>query len=435
MAHYFPSNVRPAMNRLFSRLRLRANTQSRPALGPSGIDVRQRAAELTDQELARGADAYFAKFTPDSIQYKKPFSDPQQAIYLTQHLGMLFRSADLFRGARVVDFGCATGWLSLGMAQMGCDVVGIDIAASALKLAERLKSTRRVPSDGRMEFRLFDGVRLPLADGTLDRIVCADSFHHVRDQAHMLREFSRVLKDGGRIAFVEPGPHHSLTEQSQTEMRSYSVIENDVAMAQVAAHAQAAGLNPPEMLVQFQRPVQISLAEFTEWSEAGIPRKRARALLKMLAGEITDTQYFFITKGQPQPDSRMAASLGGDLKLLRIDRSASDDAALCTFHFLLRNTGEGRWLTEKRVHGQVRLGCQLHAADGTLINLDFLRFDIEGESVEPGQERTLEAKVKLPPLPSYVLKFDLVAEQVAWFGRAGRLVPLEISSQQMSLPA
>jgi hypothetical protein len=218
-------------------------------------------------------------------------------------------------------------------------------------------------------------------------------------------------------------------------MRSYSVIENDVAMAQVAAHAQAAGLNPPEMLVQFQRPVQISLAEFTEWSEAGIPRKRARALLKMLASELTDTQYFFITKGQPQPDSRMAASLGGDLKLLRMDRSASGDAALCTFHFLLRNTGEGRWLTEKRVHGQVRLGCQLHGPDGTLINLDFLRFDIEGEPVEPGQERTLEAKVKLPPLSSYVLKFDLVAEQVAWFGRAGRLVPLEISSQQMSLPA
>ena len=184
------------MNRIFQGLWSKPRKpRQRPTLGQGGIDVRQRIREMSDQELARGADAYFGKFTPDSIQYKKPFSDPEQSVFLTKHLGLLFQAADLFRGARVLDFGCATGWLSLGLAQMGCDVIGIDIAPSAIRLADRLKATRRVPSDGRLEFRTYDGGRLPFGDSTFDRIVCCDTFHHVRDQAHVVREFARVLKE------------------------------------------------------------------------------------------------------------------------------------------------------------------------------------------------------------------------------------------------
>jgi hypothetical protein len=265
----------------------------------------------------------------------------------------------------------------------------------------------------------------------MDRIICCDSFHHVRDQAHVLREFARVLKDGGRIAFVEPGPQHSLTEQSQNEMRQFKVIENDVSMSAVAANARGAGLNAPQMLVQFHRPIQISLEEFGEWSDSGVPAKRGRKLLETFAEQLTDTQYFFITKGRPQLDSRMAASLGAELKLLNIQPTDRANSGSRTFQFALRNNGQGRWLTAKGTQGQVKLGCQIHSLDGGLINLDYLRFDIEGEAVEVGQERTLEARVKLPPLPSYVLKFDLVAEHVAWFGRLGKSVPVDVSSMDL----
>jgi ubiquinone/menaquinone biosynthesis C-methylase UbiE len=418
------------MKRFLSRLRPQARKSTEPRGHPE-IDVRQRARELTDQELVQGADAYFAKFTPDSIQYKKPFSDPEQAVYLTQHLGLLFQAADLFRGARVLDFGCATGWLSLGMAQMGCDVVGVDIAASALKLADRLKATRRVPSDGRLEFRLYDGQRLPMADDTFDRIVCCDSFHHVRDQAHVLREFARVLKDGGRIAFVEPGPRHSTTEQSQDEMRRHKVIENDISMGEIAAHARAAGLGAPEMLVQFQRPLQLTLEEFQQWAEKGIPGSRARELLKKLARQVTDTQYFFIPKGQPRLDSRKSASLGGELTLLDLKTDATTGNAQCAARFTIRNTGQGDWLTQKDAHGQVRLGAHLYAADGGLVNLDFARFDLEGGPIGPGQERTIEVRFKLPALPAYRLRFDLVAEHVTWFGQVGRSKPVEVPSDRL----
>jgi hypothetical protein len=80
------------------------------------------------------------------------------------------------------------------------------------------------------------------------------------------------------------------------------------------------------------------------------------------------------------------------------------------------------------------LGVQLHGDGGSLVNLDFARFNLEGDPIQPGQEVTLVAKLKLPMLPAYPLKFDLVSEHVAWFGQAGRLKPVEIPSSKL-LPA
>lgn len=399
---------------------------------PSLIDVKRLIAEISDDELLRSADAYFAKLTPDSVQYKKPFFDPAGAAQLNQHLGLLFEAADLFRGARVVDFGCGTGWLSLGLAQMGCDAVGVDISPAALKLAERLKLTRRTPSDGRMEFHAYDGVRLPLPDASVDRIVSFDSFHHVKDQAATLREFARVLKDGGRVALVEPGPHHSRTAQSQQEMANFKVIENDVCMDEVAAHARACGLGEPQMLVQWQRPLHLGLAEFNAWARKGVPKVQALKLARQLARQLTDAQYFYLPKGKPVLDSRQATSLGGEIRLLALQPATLAGFPAFKVTLAARNTGQGAWLTATDEPGQVKLGCQLYAADGTLVNLDYARLPLEGEPVPVGEERTVSAVMRLPSLPSYQLKFDLVAEQVAWFAGLGRAKPVELSSDALS---
>ena len=67
----------------------------------------------------------------------------------------------------------------------------------------------------------------------------------------------------------------------------------------------------------------------------------------------------------------------------------------------------------------VRLGAQLCAADGTLINLDFARADLPSH-LEPGAQA--DVTVTLPALPEpgrYQLKLDLVNEGVDWFERCG----------------
>ena len=67
----------------------------------------------------------------------------------------------------------------------------------------------------------------------------------------------------------------------------------------------------------------------------------------------------------------------------------------------------------------VRLGAQLCAADGTLLNLDFARADLP-RPLEGGGIAEIPIRLKALPEPGrYTLKFDMVYEGVDWFERCG----------------
>ena len=67
----------------------------------------------------------------------------------------------------------------------------------------------------------------------------------------------------------------------------------------------------------------------------------------------------------------------------------------------------------------VRLGAQLVAADGTLINRDHARAWLP-DDIPAGGAADVAIEVPLPDTPGrYVLKFDLVSEGIDWFEKAG----------------
>lgn len=387
---------------------------------PAGlIDVQQLMRGLSDADLLEAADAYFSQLTTDSEQCHKPFSNPGDAIHITRHLSLLLHAADIFPGADVLDFGCATGWLTLALAELGSNAVGVDISPSAVALAEQVKARHSGRPGASSRFLAYDGQRLPIDDETLDRVVCFDAFHHVKDQAHVLREFARVLRPGGRIAMVEPGPNHSRTPQSQMEMTRYKVIENDIVMADIAAAAASVGLCSPQMLVQFQTPTTVPLELFEQWSGPGLPEHDMHQLLSRLKSELTNTQCFFITKGDVAPDSRHAGALAADLHLVSVD-AAPDSGQSAELRFQIRNTGEATWITEPGRAGQVNLGGQLVGLDGSVIDLNHGRYGLGVGKVMPGAQIDLVIKVPRPTLAGAFLRFDLVSEQVAWFEQMGR---------------
>lgn len=401
---------------------------------PNFIDVRRLMAELGDEELLQSADAYFAKMSLASEQCRKPFSNPSDALHLSRHLGLLFEAADLFRGAQVLDFGCATGWLTVGLAQMGCHAIGVDISPNALKLADGLKAARpKAHGAGTLEFRVYDGHRLPVPDASLDRIVCFDAFHHVRDQRATIAEFSRVLKRGGRVAFIEPGPNHSRTPQSQAEMARFKVIENDVRMDEIARHALDAGMDRPQMLVQFPRALSVGVDEFNAWAQGGIARRWASRAIDTLERQLTDGQYFYILKGDPieaDRDSRRAEGLAAEISVQRAQRVAQGKGQGIELQLRVRNTGTRSWITAS-MPGQVNLGVHLLDGDGRLVDNNFGRLALPQGPVDPGQEVTVAGTLRWPSRSPFTLRLDMVAELVAWFADRGPTQRVTIASSDL----
>ena len=90
-----------------------------------------------------------------------------------------------------LDAGCGTGRHAAYLAALGHTVVGVDSSPGMLARARE-----KVPQG---EFHEADLHELPLADNSVDLVVCAIALVHVADIAVPFREFARVLRPGGHL--------------------------------------------------------------------------------------------------------------------------------------------------------------------------------------------------------------------------------------------
>ena len=242
---------RPAL-----RLHSRARAAVAASAGEAPIAVADIIARFTPAEHLARADAYFVREHEEASLFRRPFQSPSDTQPRLAGLSTVLQLLDLHEGARVLDFGCGTGWLARCLATMGADVLATDVSPNVLELGRRFLARDPLADELRVAFQRFDGMRLPAADASMDRIVSFDAFHHVLDQAATLAEMARVLKPGGIAVFHEPGPEHSRTADAQHEMREYAVIENDIDVHAIWREAQRVGFTDIRMaLPALQSPV------------------------------------------------------------------------------------------------------------------------------------------------------------------------------------
>jgi 2-polyprenyl-3-methyl-5-hydroxy-6-metoxy-1,4-benzoquinol methylase len=108
-------------------------------------------------------------------------------------------------GARVLDVGCATGYLAAELGRRGCDVVGIEYDPVA---AEQARAWCRELVVGDLE---SDAVRAEvqgLVAGDVDAIVCADVLEHLRDPWATLAWLRTLLAPGGKAIISVPNIAH-----------------------------------------------------------------------------------------------------------------------------------------------------------------------------------------------------------------------------------
>jgi SAM-dependent methyltransferase len=101
------------------------------------------------------------------------------------------------RGDRALDLGCGAGAFTVALAEAGADVVGVEIAETALARA-------RAAHEG-LDFRLatLDGP-LPFEDGAFDLVWASEVIEHVADTERWLSEVRRVMTPGARLLVTTP---------------------------------------------------------------------------------------------------------------------------------------------------------------------------------------------------------------------------------------
>jgi SAM-dependent methyltransferase len=107
-------------------------------------------------------------------------------------------------GDLLLDAGCGEGRHCFGALERGARVVGLDLDLTSLKRANHALRTRAKEQRGFGAMLQGDAFRLPFADATFDRVICAEVMEHVHDYPAAARELARVTRPGGRIAVTIP---------------------------------------------------------------------------------------------------------------------------------------------------------------------------------------------------------------------------------------
>lgn len=103
-------------------------------------------------------------------------------------------------GRTVVDIGCGSGGITVGLARdFGAGrVIGLDVEAPVCAAARRRAEAAGVAD--RVEIRQVRPGPMPLPDGSADLVFSKDSIVHIADKEALAADVFRVLKPGGWFA-------------------------------------------------------------------------------------------------------------------------------------------------------------------------------------------------------------------------------------------
>jgi SAM-dependent methyltransferase len=134
----------------------------------------------------RAAAVGYSPTAADLYVRGRPDYPPEVAHWLRDMLG-------LREGQTVVDLGAGTGKFTRRLVETGASVIAIEpVAAMRAKLAAALPQ---------VDVREGAAQTMPLADASVDAVVCAQAFHWFANAA-ALAEIHRVLKPGGRFGLI-----------------------------------------------------------------------------------------------------------------------------------------------------------------------------------------------------------------------------------------
>jgi 2-polyprenyl-6-hydroxyphenyl methylase/3-demethylubiquinone-9 3-methyltransferase len=142
-------------------------------------------------ELAKFSELAHRWWDPESEFRPLHQINPLRLDWIQSHLPLA--------GKRVLDVGCGGGILSDSMARKGADVLGIDLATKALRVAQLHALEANTPN---VVYREVSAEALAAEQpGSFDAVTCMEMLEHVPDPGSVVRACSQLVKPGGWVFF------------------------------------------------------------------------------------------------------------------------------------------------------------------------------------------------------------------------------------------
>ncbi len=147
-----------------------------------------------------------------------------------------------WQGCRVLDLGCAGGFMAEALALRGAVVTGIDPAAGAVDAARAHARAGGL----RITYDVGVGEALPYGDAGFDAVVCVDVLEHVADLNKVLAEVARVLRPGGLFLF------DTINRNPLARLATITIAEDMLRLLPRGTHDPGKFIRPRELRAAMQ---------------------------------------------------------------------------------------------------------------------------------------------------------------------------------------
>ena len=208
------------------------------------------------QELAKFSDLAHRWWDTESEFRPLHQINPLRLDWIEAHVALA--------GKRVLDVGCGGGILSDSIARRGANVLGIDLSAKALKVAQLHALEADTPN---VEYREVSAEALAVEQpGGFDVVTCMEMLEHVPDPSSIVAACTSLVKPGGRVFFS------TINRNAKAFLFAIVGAEHVLQLLPKGTHEYAKFIRPSE-LAQWCRNAGLELLETRGMQYSPITRR------------------------------------------------------------------------------------------------------------------------------------------------------------------
>jgi SAM-dependent methyltransferase len=254
-------------------------------------------------------------------------SREEYVVYLF-HLATYEFARKYTSGARVLEFGCGTGYGARLLADDATSMVGVDIEAEAIDYAAR---TYQAPNLGYQRIDKIEDVSLPFADASFDTFLSFQVIEHIDAIDRYLGEIRRVLAPGGTFICSTPDRRYRLFPKQRPwnvyHVHEYLPDELERLLRRDFVDIETYGMTAPDTVlgVELRRGHKMRLLSLP-LTFPGAPewwRKPGLKALKQIRARRSKGRTH---DGEPTEPTEF----GFDQSIMRIERDATPSANIIT---------------------------------------------------------------------------------------------------------